>query len=180
MRRALVCHANTPCEAIVRIDVDAGWGADGIDIRYFVRGAILDVSIPAPSAPLRTDGLWQHTCFEAFVRAEQGEAYCEFNFSPSTAWAAYRFDDHRSGMRPIDKLPALPIASEDTEIVLSLRATLPRRALADWAGAGSIKLGLSAVIEERSGRKSYWALVHPPGDPDFHHRDCFALVLPAN
>jgi hypothetical protein len=35
------------------------------------------------------------------------------------------------------------------------------------------RLGLSAVIEETSGHKSYWALAHPPGRPDFHHSDCF-------
>ena len=43
---------------------------------------------------------------------------------------------------------------------------LPRNAL--W------RLGLSALIEDTSGRKSYWALAHPPGKPDFHHADCFA------
>jgi len=36
-------------------------------------------------------------------------------------------------------------------------------------------LGLSAVLEETNGRKSYWALVHRPGQPDFHHSDCFTL-----
>jgi hypothetical protein len=41
------------------------------------------------------------------------------------------------------------------------------------------RLGLSAVIEEANGRKSYWALAHPPGKPDFHHSDCFVLELPA-
>jgi len=38
-------------------------------------------------------------------------------------------------------------------------------------------LALSAVIEEAKGNKSYWALVHPPGKPDFHHRDSFAYEL---
>lgn len=41
------------------------------------------------------------------------------------------------------------------------------------------RLGLSAVIEETSGAKSYWALAHAPGKPDFHHPDAFALDLPA-
>jgi hypothetical protein len=36
------------------------------------------------------------------------------------------------------------------------------------------RLGMSAVIEDKAGRMSYWALAHPPGKPDFHHRDCFA------
>ncbi|HKX21768.1 MAG TPA: hypothetical protein VJM81_00690, partial [Rhizorhapis sp.] len=40
-------------------------------------------------------------------------------------------------------------------------------------------LGLSAVIEEQDGAKSWWALVHPSEKPDFHLRDCFALQLRA-
>jgi hypothetical protein len=44
--------------------------------------------------------------------------------------------------------------------------------------AGSTwQLGLSAVVEEAGGGKSYWALAHPPGQPDFHSPDCFALEL---
>jgi len=44
---------------------------------------------------------------------------------------------------------------------------------------GDFHIGLAAVIEELDGTKSYWALAHPPGAPDFHHADCFALTLPA-
>lgn len=40
-----------------------------------------------------------------------------------------------------------------------------------------LHIALSAVIEEVDGTKSYWALRHPPGPPDFHHPDCFALTL---
>ncbi len=42
-----------------------------------------------------------------------------------------------------------------------------------------VSIALSAVIEETDGTKSYWALRHPPGPPDFHHPDCFALTLEA-
>ena len=41
------------------------------------------------------------------------------------------------------------------------------------------KVGLSVVIEDTDGTKSYWALAHPPGAPDFHHPTCFAATLPA-
>ena len=37
--------------------------------------------------------------------------------------------------------------------------------------------GLSAVIEDPNGVLSYWALRHPPGKPDFHHPDTFALEI---
>ena len=39
------------------------------------------------------------------------------------------------------------------------------------------ELGLSAVIEEQDGTKSYWALAHPDGPPDFHDPACFAASL---
>lgn len=44
--------------------------------------------------------------------------------------------------------------------------------------ASECRLGMSAVIEEQEGTKSYWALAHPPGKPDFHHPACFAITLP--
>jgi hypothetical protein len=44
---------------------------------------------------------------------------------------------------------------------------------------GSIlQIGLSAVVEDINERLSYWALRHPPGKPDFHHPDNFALEIP--
>ena len=35
-----------------------------------------------------------------------------------------------------------------------------------------------AVIEEKDGTKSYWALAHPSPEPDFHNPGCFAARLP--
>jgi hypothetical protein len=40
-----------------------------------------------------------------------------------------------------------------------------------------LALALSAVVEEHDGTLSYWALKHPPGRPDFHHADGYALDL---
>jgi len=116
------------------------------------------------------DGLWQRTCFEAFVR--QGDnAYVEFNLSPSGQWAAYDFDSYRSGMRNREVLaPKITVESGPFEVVLTADLDV-----ADLSGA----LALSAVIEETDGTKSYWALAHPPGRPDFHHAACFAAALPA-
>ena len=38
-------------------------------------------------------------------------------------------------------------------------------------------MGLSAVIEEKGGNMSWWALAHPGEEPDFHHPDGFQLRL---
>ena len=64
------------------------------------------------------------------------------------------------------------IRFEDNLRWWQLGATIPVEAEQDW------RLGLSAVLEEKDGTKSYWALAHPPGAPDFHHPDCFAAQLP--
>ncbi len=121
----------------------------------------------------RCDELWRHTCFEAFVRAWSGSEYYEFNFAPSTQWAAYRFSDYRSGMVVADEISAPTVKVQSApdchtlQVSLELdRLGLPREN--PW------RLGLSALIEDMSGLKSYWALAHPPGKPDFHHKDSFA------
>lgn len=136
-------------------------------IEYRARGAIKDVVIPRPaSAPKFANDLWRSTCFESFIRADD-TAYTEFNLSLSGDWAAYRFSGYRLAMRPA-ALDSPDIATRVGEDTLILEALLPLEG----------DLGLSAVIEACDGSKSYWALAHPPGVPDFHHRDCFTLTLP--
>jgi hypothetical protein len=78
-------------------------------------------------------------------------------------------------MRPDTTITAPTIETVTTPTSFELHATL---AFPAWKDA-PWRLGLSAVIEETSGRKSYWALAHPLGHPDFHHADCFALQIPA-
>ena len=51
--------------------------------------------------------------------------------------------------------------------------------ISEIAASDDWQVALSAVVEDASGDKSYWASAHPPGRPDFHHPDSFALHLPA-
>lgn len=44
---------------------------------------------------------------------------------------------------------------------------------------GAWQMNLTAVIEANDGTKSYWALAHPAGPPDFHNPDCFVARVPA-
>jgi len=136
---------------------------------FALTGPISQLLIQSPNPPARRDNLWQHTCFELF--AQTGAGYLEFNLSPSTEWAAYRFSGYREGMAELD-VAAPRITVWRSEQRLELNAELE---LAEDVS----RLGLSAVVEELDGAKSYWALRHPPGDkPDFHHPDCFALEVP--
>jgi len=174
MRLTLKRHPDTPCDALTGIAVDVlGVQAGQLLLRYRATGKISDIRVPSIEASGRTDELWRHTCFEAFVRPEPGTAYHEYNIAPSTRWATYRFDNHRIGMQIDEDVSVLCLEFQATGSRLELLAAL------DMPTIGSAQLGVSAVIEEISGRKSYWALAHPPGRPDFHHADCFAAQIPA-
>ena len=142
----------------------------GLILSYVVSGRTSDLRWPPVVAAERADELWRHTCFEAFVRPSTGSAYYEFNFSPSTQWAAYQFSGYRSGMRVATEISAPRIEMRSDEATFTLQAALELDGL-----SSPLHLGLSAVLEETNGHKSYWALAHPPGKPDFHHADCFTL-----
>jgi hypothetical protein len=184
-RKTLRIHPDTICAAVTQIEVDVARPQAGrLILTYAVTGKIGDLDIPPVADPMRTDELWQHTCFEAFLRSSSGAGYYEFNFAPSTQWAAYRFSDYRTGRCVATELSAPLIAVASSAERYALRASLEIDRLhgpsTSGGGNGSDqkwRLGLSAIIEERSGRRSYWALAHPPGKPDFHHSDCFALEV---
>ena len=74
----------------------------------------------------------------------------------------------------VREAPDIRVDASETHLALEAFAGPPIA----WR-AGRLEIGLSAVIEEVGSIKSYWALQHPPGRPDFHHPDCFALELAA-
>ena len=176
MRLPLRPHPDMPGEAVTAIEVTLERPAvDRLRLTYAVHGQTDDLRLPAPAASLRTDGLWRTTCFEAFVRAEGDPSYRELNFSPSGEWAAYALRDYRDPNRRDAVLPTSPeiqlavLKASGLELRVDLHVDLP---------PGPCRLNLAAVIEERDGALSYWALAHPPGDPDFHDPACFTLELP--
>ena len=180
MRQVLKLHPDSRCTAATRIEVEAVRPRPGkLVLHYLVTGRMKDLRLPPVTAATRTDALWRHSCFEAFVRESPGAAYYEFNFAPSTQWAAYRFSDYRSGMSVASEISAPRVEVRSSGECYELQASLELDRLSSLPSDAAWRLGLSVVIEEMSGRKSYWALAHPPGKADFHHSDCFAHELPA-
>ena len=129
-------------------------------------------------AARRTDRLWEHTCFEAFIGIRGHSAYREFNFSPSSQWAAYAFFDYRQRDEAFVCKTAPIITSQLFAGRFELIATIPASALPHKPE--TLEIGLSAVVEAADlvdGRHSYWALKHPAERPDFHRREAFSLTL---
>lgn len=180
MLRSLTPHPHTPCPALASIEVEIERPERRtLSLRYALAGRIAELAVPAAAPPRRADELWRHTCLEAFLRPEHGDAYWELNFAPSRAWAAYRLSGYREGLAPVAALDAPRIEVQTTDDRLILTAEIDLSAVPELAHDASWRLALSAVIEAADGSKAYWALAHPPGQPDFHHRDCFALRLVA-
>ena len=177
MQLNLIPHATTlPSNSALKlwatVDYAASFGLSATtNIWFAVQAPLTDFAIPESSQASRRDGLWQSTCFELFLRREGEDAYREWNFAPSGDWAAYDFTGYREGMTPaeIDAPPYLRL--EDNLTWWTFGATIAVEADAAW------EYGLSAVIEEKDGTKSYWALAHPSEKPDFHHPDCFVARL---
>ncbi|MDP5278174.1 DOMON-like domain-containing protein [Sphingomonas sp. DG1-23] len=166
----LVPHPDFEPVAVRGIEVMLACGGDGRWlIEYRVEGGG-DLVAPGIATPRRADELWKHTCFELFVRPEGSDAYYEFNFSPSGEWAAYRFTGYRAGMADLPLgVPAIEWWGGEMRAAVDLSG-LPD---GDWC------VGVTAVIEEAGGKRSFWSLAHPPGKPDFHHEANFAWEVPA-
>lgn len=172
----LICHPDSPSTAIHRVNVTVCL-RDGrsLFLTFTPEGDVARVRLPPPASPRRAEGLWRHTCFEAFIGAEGSPAYCELNFAPSGEWAAYAFRSYRDGgILQCERDPLVSVSVMESS--LRLEATLALDALS-LPASSPLRLGLSAVIEEESGFLTYWALRHPPGRPDFHHAGAFALRL---
>ncbi|MBM0168753.1 DOMON-like domain-containing protein [Altererythrobacter sp. C41] len=171
----LTAHPDHPPLAVTRIEAriltsDSEW----LRLRWRIEG-IGALVVPPFAGRGRADELWRTTCFELFLRPEGGAAYCEINLSPSERWAAYDFTGYREGMseRPFPREPDCTMRLGSAMAIFD--ATVPRAGLPRAECAA----GLSAVIEETGGIKSYWAMVHPEGPPDFHNDACFAARLAA-
>jgi len=178
MLHTLRRHPESRCIAATRIEVDVAQpSAGGLVLSYVVHGHVGDLRLPPITVPARGDELWQHTCFEAFVGSAADSAYYELNFSPSTQWAAYRFDSHRSGMRVATEISVPHLDVQSAPDRYTLQVTLKLDELSGLPRDVRWRLGLAAITEDTRGGKSYWALAHPPGKPDFHHFDCFALEI---
>ena len=136
------------------------------------------------------------------VEAGSGPApapYVEFNLAPSGAWAAYRFDGYRAGMRPEPLtveprvIARLAAGQLSLEVALAWPTPLPGAVAPPSCGCRATRrprprptpqarrwqgrLGLTAVIEAADGNLSYWALHHPAARADFHNVEGFALGI---
>ena len=157
-------------------------GSSAVTVEFAAHGELSRLRLaPVSATPQRREGLWRHSCFELFARRGAERGYREFNFAPSGDWAAWVFEDYRSGGREIERARvAITTRSVDSGR-WSLRAQVELGEAAATAGVAAAAdtwwLNLAAVIEAEDGALSYWAANHAGAQPDFHDRGCFCVPL---
>jgi hypothetical protein len=152
-------------------------GAGKLAVHFTLDADMSRVVLPRSRTPQRADELWRHTCFEVFVALPGREAYCELNFSPSGEWAMYGFVGYRRGMAPIEVRRAPRVAVRPMSRGLLLEAVTFVDELPMPQPGLPLRAGAAAVIEEKDGTFSYWALAHSSERPDFHDRLGFVLSI---
>lgn len=175
----LTCHPETPAGALRAFSARVRRERAGrLAVSYVLEGDLDRLRVPAPRAPRMAGRLWEHTCCEVFIARKGSPAYHEYNFSPSGEWAAYAFEGYRAPRAGEQAtLPPPQLAVRKSTGRLELDASISLDGLAAPHPGARLALALSAVVEDSRGALSYWALKHPPGKPDFHHSDAFALEL---
>ena len=174
----LIRHPSTPCAAVHRFDVRVRRTQQHIlALAYSIAGEVTRLHLPEPLPSRRVDGLWRHTCFEVFLGRPGFPDYHEFNLSPSTEWALYRFGTYREGMSPVTTRQPPDIAPNREAGRFELHARIDLDELGLHREAEGPSLALAAVIETVDGTLSYWALAHPSVQPDFHHPEGFVPGL---
>ena len=169
-KRDLLPHPSNVPGPVAAVRTGVQRVGEKLVLQFALAGDMTKIRIPSVRESQRAEDLWQHTCFEIFLRRQGHEDYLEFNFAPFGPWAAYHFDGYRRDRHDFP-MQAPDIGGTSGPGVLSMIVSLDLPSSA-W------DIGLSAVIEDMEGRISYWALAHPSAKPDFHHPDSFALPFP--
>jgi hypothetical protein len=145
-----------------------------LSIHYEVSGDIDQILLPAPSTFTRKHDLWKATCFEFFIAIKDQPRYWEFNLAPSNDWNVYAMDAYRQvNMREESVFTQLPFEFGKTseknslEISVNLNPILPPEQ--------TLQIGIATIIQTTTENETYWALIHPGQDADFHLRDSFVI-----
>jgi hypothetical protein len=147
-----------------------------LTLSYQLRGNLAGVVIPPPSEnPSRQHNLWEETCFEFFLGMPDSPRYWEFNLSPAGHWNVYHFTDYRQGMEEETAWNSLPFRVQIEPDSISLTLTLDLGAIA--IAERPVEVAITTVLRHRDGQMTYWALIHPGSQADFHRRDSFILGM---
>src|SRR4051812_42667023 len=131
----LVCHRDTPCDAVFAVTARVSRDASGtLSAHYVIDADVASLNVPAAGPPHLGRDLWRHTCCEMFI-SRGGPGYHELNFAPSGAWSAYAFDAYRYGGRldadALDPPPVTSVAVRSDSVRIDIEVSIRLERLSD-------------------------------------------------
>ena len=120
---------------------------------------------------VRRDGLWDTTCFEAFLGLPGDTRYWEINLAANGDWALYGFSDYRDGRSDPSQTVPPQVQLRRWHHQLRLEASLDLSAW--WPPNVSPDIALTAVLDRGDNGLIHWAISHPSDRADFHQRQTF-------
>ena len=150
-----------------------------LTMHYSLSGNTRDLLLPPASRmPSRKDELWKGTCFEFFLAIKDQPDYWEFNMSPSGDWNVYRMDAYRRvGFREEAAISQLTFEFKKELVGYSLDVSVDLTPFTK--PEHELQMAITAILQTRDRKETYWALTHPAPHADFHLRDSFILQLAA-
>ena len=175
LKQPLRPFAHEPHLSSISLEGQARWRGGNLELNYVLKYEG-DLTLPTSnkSGPQRRDGLWEHTCFEAFVRKPGEKGYWEINLSPSGDWNFYKLTGYRENLQANTTLEKLPFAVKKSGTILELSCTVPLSSLIE--PDSTIEISLTAVLEHPTKGCSFWAWKHSGKEADFHLRDSFTKL----
>ena len=149
-----------------------------IHVRYRINGKTHNIQFPDVSQHAnRKNELWNTTCCELFVGISGEPNYWEYNLSPSHDWAVFSFSGYRQNKTDVLSIAKLEISTKiDKNNEFELKTVL---ALPEMLIGHMLDIGVSSVVQDKSGNIHYYALTHPGKQADFHDRNGFNIKLNA-
>ncbi len=167
---------NSNIPAKIQINGDVSRLNNQLKIKFILTGDLAKIIIPlANRSGDRRHNLWEHTCFEFFIRPKNTKKYWEFNLSPSGNWNVFYFLDYRLNIAEEQAFKSLLFEITQKPKSLTVEASVDLNKIE--IGDHELDLAVTAVIEDQTEKLSYWALTHPATKADFHHQDSFILSL---
>ena len=147
-----------------------------LDLQYQLIGNLSEIIVPSSDrVATRQYDLWEHTCFEFFLRLQDTTQYWEFNLSPVGDWNVFGFYDYRQDLTEEKAIQTLPFTVSQTATSLQLNLNLNLDCII--GKERDLDVAITTVVENKAKQLSYWALTHPATAADFHHQDSFVISL---
>ncbi len=145
-----------------------------VTFRYSLSGELDQLETPKEHSNQRVIGLWEKTCFEAFILNKESNHYLEFNFSTNGDWNVFRFEKYRGELKEefFVSSPAITFSNETLEVIFEKSALPDEFLIKDVC-----KLQLTAILKTKNNKKFHFAPAHPLDGPDFHQFLGFEFMI---